>query len=115
MDFAFHPEEVGEKPLDGLEQRSDMTLLKTLKDHSGSDLGTRLEGTVYSKFRSRETSYEETPGENDGGVDQCDNGGNKKLSDSGYILKTEPTGSADGLDVTNGRPREVKRTLSCLA
>lgn len=115
MDLGFQPEEVGEKPLDGLEQRSDLTLLKTLNDHSGSDLGTRLQGTAYSKFRSRETSYEETPGENDGGVDQCDNGGNEKLSDSGYILKVEPTGSADELDATNGRPREVKMTLSCLA
>ena len=30
MGFDFHPEEGGEKPLDGVEQRSDKTLLKTL-------------------------------------------------------------------------------------
>jgi len=30
MGFDFHPEEMGEKPLDGLEQRSGQTLLKAL-------------------------------------------------------------------------------------
>lgn len=40
-----------------------------------------------------------------GGLDQCDNGGKEKRSDSGYISKVESTGFADELDVTNGKTR----------
>lgn len=47
--LGFTLKEVGKKPPDGLEQRSGMTFLKSLKDHSNGDLGTRSQGTEYSK------------------------------------------------------------------
>ena len=43
-----------------------------------------------------------------GGLDQCDNDGNEKWSGSGCILKVEPMGFADKLDVTGGKTRRVK-------
>jgi hypothetical protein len=46
-------------------------------------------------------------------MDQCDNGRKEKLSDSGYILKAEPTRSADELGEKHGRTRGVQMTLSC--
>lgn len=54
----------------------------------------RLDCRVQSIAHSGVGRPVKTPDENDGGVDQCDNGG-KKLSDSGYIPKAEPTRSAD--------------------
>lgn len=56
-------------------------------------------------------SYDKTPGENDGGVDEYDDGGNDKHLDSGCSLKAEPAGFADELDVMNGR-RGVRMPLS---
>ena len=79
-------------------------------DLSDGHVETRLQSTEYSTFRSGTTSEEKTPDENDGGVDQCDNG-ERKLSDSGYIPKAEPTTSADER-VKNMGEREESRRLS---